>query len=34
MLPNNNSSEMRVQKRTGVLEEISFDKILNRIMSV
>ena len=31
MLPNNNSSEMRVQKRTGVLEEISFDKILNRI---
>jgi ribonucleotide reductase alpha subunit len=31
MLPNNNSSEMRVQKRNGILEEISFDKILNRI---
>jgi ribonucleotide reductase alpha subunit len=26
-----NNKEMRVQKRTGVLEEISFDKILNRI---
>ena len=30
MLTNNNS-EMRVQKRNGLLEEISFDKILNRI---
>ena len=28
---NNNSAEMRVQKRNGSLEEISFDKILNRI---
>jgi ribonucleotide reductase alpha subunit len=28
---NNNDSEMRVQKRNGSLEEISFDKILNRI---
>ena len=28
---NNNNSEMRVQKRNGLLEEISFDKILNRI---
>jgi len=27
----NNNSEMRVQKRNGLLEEISFDKILNRI---
>ena len=27
----NNNSEMRVQKRNGSLEEISFDKILNRI---
>jgi len=28
---NNNNAEMRVQKRNGLLEEISFDKILNRI---
>ena len=28
---NNDNSEMRVQKRNGSLEEISFDKILNRI---
>jgi ribonucleoside-diphosphate reductase alpha subunit len=27
----NNNNEMRVQKRNGSLEEISFDKILNRI---
>jgi ribonucleoside-diphosphate reductase alpha subunit len=27
----NNNNEMRVQKRNGLLEEISFDKILNRI---
>jgi ribonucleotide reductase alpha subunit len=27
----NNTNEMRVQKRNGQLEEISFDKILNRI---
>ena len=27
----NNNSEMRVQKRNGSLEEVSFDKILNRI---
>ena len=31
MFSNNNNSEMRVQKRNGSLEEISFDKILNRI---
>jgi ribonucleoside-diphosphate reductase alpha subunit len=28
---NNNNNEMRVQKRNGSLEDISFDKILNRI---
>ena len=28
---NNNNNEMRVQKRNGLLEEISFDKILVRI---
>ena len=27
----NNNSEMRVQKRNGLLEDISFDKILNRV---
>lgn len=30
----NNNSEMRVQKRNGMLEEISFDKILNRIKTL
>jgi ribonucleoside-diphosphate reductase alpha subunit len=30
----NNNSEMRVQKRNGLLQDISFDKILNRVKNL
>ena len=30
----NNNSEMRVQKRNGLLEDVSFDKILNRVKTL